>query len=410
MLSEGWDAKTVTHIMGLRAFTSQLLCEQVVGRGLRRTSYELDPDTADLPENERLFKPEYVNVFGVPFSFLPHEEDAAESPAPPQPRTLVEPLPEREAEFGIRWPNVVRVEHEFRPRLTLDVERLAPLRLNPSETVVEAELAKVIGGRPELTSLTQVQLEDLVRTTRQQTLIFQMAHDVFDQVRPTWKGTPDVLLAQLVQHVERVLASDRIQITQPLFYNDPLRRRAMFLLHMNRIVRFVVDAIRDENTERLRPVMDKLRPVLSTADMQPWYTARPCGHTARSHLGMCVYDGTWEAAEAYQLDRSPYVEAWVKNDHLGFDILYSFNGAIRKFRPDFLVRLLNGVHLVLEVKGRDNEEQQAKRTFLEEWCRAVTAQGGFGVWESDASFSVDDLEALLQRHATTEHPPAELLV
>src|SRR5207253_3362388 len=42
MLSEGWDAKTVTHIMGLRAFTSQLLCEQVVGRGLRRTSYEVD--------------------------------------------------------------------------------------------------------------------------------------------------------------------------------------------------------------------------------------------------------------------------------------------------------------------------------------------------------------------------------
>ncbi|NIT61097.1 MAG: hypothetical protein GWN00_34310, partial [Aliifodinibius sp.] len=66
MLSEGWDAKTVTHIMGLRAFTSQLLCEQVVGRGLRRTSYEVNQETGR-------FEPEYVNIFGVPFTFLPHE-------------------------------------------------------------------------------------------------------------------------------------------------------------------------------------------------------------------------------------------------------------------------------------------------------------------------------------------------
>src|SRR6202043_3150496 len=83
MLSEGWDAKTVTHIMGLRAFTSQLLCEQVVGRGLRRTSYEINPDTG-------LFDPEYVNIFGVPFTFLPHEsKDDGSIPAPPKPKTPI---------------------------------------------------------------------------------------------------------------------------------------------------------------------------------------------------------------------------------------------------------------------------------------------------------------------------------
>ncbi len=397
MLSEGWDAKTVTHIMGLRAFTSQLLCEQVVGRGLRRTSYEIDPDTLHLPAAEQLFKPEYVNVFGVPFSFLPHEEDATGTPAPPQPRTIVEPLPEREKEFAIRWPNVVRIEHEFRPRLTLDVDAMPVLQLNASETVVEAELAKVIGGRPEWSSLTRVQLEELIAQTREQTLLFKIAHDVLDQVKPTWKGTREVLMAQLVAHVARVLASNRIEISQPLFHTDPKRRLLMQLLHMNRIVRHVVDAIRDENTDRLRPIFDKLRPVLSTADMQPWYTARPCGSTARSHISVCVYDGTWEAAEAYQLDRSPRVDAWAKNDHLGFDVLYSFNGAIRRFRPDFLVRLKSGVHLVLEVKGRDDEEQRAKRRYLREWCQAVTAEGGFGEWRSDVSLSVDDLESVLQR-------------
>ena len=84
MLSEGWDAKTVTHIMGLRAFTSQLLCEQVVGRGLRRISYDVNPDTGQ-------FEPEYVNIFGIPFTFLPHEGGENDPPPPPKPKTAIEP-------------------------------------------------------------------------------------------------------------------------------------------------------------------------------------------------------------------------------------------------------------------------------------------------------------------------------
>src|SRR6202035_4098295 len=98
MLSEGWDAKTVTHIMGLRAFTSQLLCEQVVGRGLRRTSYEVDETTG-------LFRPEYVNIFGVPFTFLPHEGSADAPPPPPATgKTRIEPVAERRAQYEMSWP------------------------------------------------------------------------------------------------------------------------------------------------------------------------------------------------------------------------------------------------------------------------------------------------------------------
>jgi type III restriction enzyme len=100
MLSEGWDAKTVTHIMGLRAFTSQLLCEQVVGRGLRRTTYEVNPETG-------LFDPEYVNIFGVPFTFLPHEGGEGVVPPPPQPKTPIEPDPAK-SQYEIRWLNIVR--------------------------------------------------------------------------------------------------------------------------------------------------------------------------------------------------------------------------------------------------------------------------------------------------------------
>ena len=119
MLSEGWDAKTVTHIMGLRAFTSQLLCEQVVGRGLRRTEYDVD-------EKSGMFKPEYVNIFGVPFTFLPHESDERTAPKPTALKTPIEPVAEKVA-FEIKWPNVVRIEHVYRNRLSLDWERVEPL-------------------------------------------------------------------------------------------------------------------------------------------------------------------------------------------------------------------------------------------------------------------------------------------
>ena len=112
MLSEGWDAKTVTHIMGLRAFTSQLLCEQVVGRGLRRASYEVNAETG-------MFEPEYVNIFGVPFTFLPHERGESGPPKPPTPKTAIEPVPEK-VQFEIKWPNIIRIEHVYRPRLSLD--------------------------------------------------------------------------------------------------------------------------------------------------------------------------------------------------------------------------------------------------------------------------------------------------
>ncbi|MFP4049960.1 MAG: BPTD_3080 family restriction endonuclease, partial [Desulfovermiculus sp.] len=122
MLSEGWDAKTVTHIMGLRAFSSQLLCEQVVGRGLRRTSYDIDPES-------EMFDPEYVNIFGVPFTFLPHESSDVSDPPPPPPKTAIEPSADKMG-YEITWPNIIRIDRTYMPRLTLDWDRVKPLELN----------------------------------------------------------------------------------------------------------------------------------------------------------------------------------------------------------------------------------------------------------------------------------------
>ena len=392
MLSEGWDAKTVTHIMGLRAFTSQLLCEQVVGRGLRRTSYDVNSDTG-------LFEPEYVNIFGVPFTFLPHEGGENGPPPPPKPKTAIEPVADK-AGFAICWPNIIRIDHGFRPRLSLDRQALQPLELYASETARLAELAPIVDGKPDVTKIEGIDLEKLAREFRTQRIVFEAARDVYDQMQKNWRGGKAVLLAQLVRLVERVIRSDSIIIIPALFNSDDLRRRLIITLNMTRLVQHIWEAIRFENAETVEPMFDRDRPVLSTGDMRIWYTGKPCGSATHSHINFCVYDSTWEASEAFALDRAPEVAAWVKNDHLGFEVLYIHRGVVRKYRPDFLIRFGSGDMLVLETKGRDSEQDQTKRRFLDEWVRAVNTHGGFGRWAWDVSRSPGDILDILARHSS----------
>lgn len=387
MLSEGWDAKTVTHIMGLRAFTSQLLCEQVVGRGLRRMSYEVNPETG-------LLEPEYVNIFGVPFTFLPHEGGEDGPPPPPTPKTAVEPDPAK-AELEIRWPDVVRIERVFAPKLTIDWSTVQLLQLDAAHTAQVAELAPILEGKPDVTKIERIELERLAREFRTQRIIFETARDVFDQMKQSWRSSREILLAQLVRIVEQFIRSDRIAISPPLFYQDELRRRLIITLNMSRVVQHVCEAVRQENTERLVAVFDRDHPIRSTAEMRTWYTGKPCERTKKSHINVCVYDSTWEAADAYVLDTSDEVAAWVKNDHLGFEILYVYRGVVRKYRPDFLVRLMSGDMLVLETKGQDTEQDRVKRRYLDEWIQAVNAHGGFGRWTAAVARNPKEIRDIL---------------
>ncbi len=388
MLSEGWDAKTVTHIMGLRAFTSQLLCEQVVGRGLRRTSYEVDP----------IFAAEYVNIFGVPFTFMPHEggEDDL-PPPPPQPTARIQPLPERK-ELEISWPNIIRIDHEYRPELTLDLSKTKPLVLDAYETPTIADLAPVIDGKPDVTKLTSIDVEKLGKEQRMQRVIFQSAAEVYDLMKPNWKANREFLLAQVIRITESYLTSGRIVISPELFSQDEVRRRILYTLNMTKIVQHLWEAIRFENALAVVPVFDRERPIRSTSDMQPWFTRRPCEPSVRSHVNLCVFDSRWEASEAFELDRNSNVVAWVKNDHLGFEILYVFKGVVLKYRPDYLIRLTSGKMLVIEVKGLDSQQDRTKREFLSEWVKAVNAHGVLGEWSCDVSRNPKDLLNILQTH------------
>ena len=386
MLSEGWDAKTVTHIMGLRAFASQLLCEQVVGRGLRRTAYDVNSTTG-------LLEPEYVNIFGVPFTFLPHESETG-VPAPPLPKTAIKPVTEKQ-KFEITWPNVVRIDRVLKPRLTVDWDKTERLILVAEQTARIAELAPIVDGKPDMTRIAAINLQKLAQEFRMQRIAFETAQKAYDELQPDWRGNRIVLVAQLVRLTEQFLRSDRVVIKPKSFATDVLKRRLMLTLNMTKAVRQVLQSIRFENAQLLVPIFDRDRPIRSTGDMVPWYTGKPCEHAVRSHINLCVFDSTWEATTAYALDHHPAVEAWVKNDHLGFEVLYIHNGVIHKYRPDFLIRLMGGEMLVLEVKGRSRPSDLTKRKYLQDWVAAVNSHGGFGHWSCAVSSTASEIHDIL---------------
>lgn len=390
MLSEGWDAKTVTHIMGLRAFSSQLLCEQVVGRGLRRTSYDVGTDG--------LFEPEYVNIFGVPFTFLPHEGGDDNPPPPPNPKTQIEPVKEKE-QYALSWPNVIRVDHIYKSSLTIDFDKIQPIELDPYESITSAEMAAILEGKPNKAGeLAEIDLKQIAERYRMQTIIFETAKRIYNNEKDKWQGIKEHLFGQLVGIVSQFIDRDKIIIKNDLFLNEDLRKLVLILLNMNKIIHYVWQAIKLENTTEIKPVFDTVKPIRSTGDMRTWYTSKPCECSDKSHINFCVYDSTWEATESYVLDKNKDVAAWVKNDHLGFEIMYNYQGVVRKYWPDFIIKLTNGTQLVLETKGKDDDRNKIKRDFLDEWVCAINAHGGFGKWAWAVSKHPSDLEGILKKY------------
>ena len=391
MLSEGWDAKTVTHILGLRAFSSQLLCEQVVGRGLRRTSYDVD-------ETNGLFIAEYVNIFGIPFTFLPHESDESGEPKKAKNKTQIEVLPER-ADFQISWPNIIRLDRVMKPKLSVDISQIDRFVLEASETRLTAELAPIVDGKPDLLKCTEIDLKKLDSELRMQKLIFNAASQTYELVKASWQNeaTKFALFGQIVQLVEDYLSSGAIEINPPLFSSTLLHKRIMYMINMNKIVRHLWGFIQLSQTEKVLPVFDTAKKVRSTGDMPTWYTTKPCWPTRKSHINMCVFDSAWEATESYMLEKNENVTAWVKNDHLGFEIVYVYDGVVRKYHPDFLVRLKSGKTLVLETKGQETRRDIEKRKALAVWISAVNDLVDYGKWCSDVSYNVADVDGIIAK-------------
>ena len=394
MLSEGWDTRTVTHIMGLRAFSSQLLCEQVIGRGLRRVSYEVGKDG--------LFEPEYVEVFGVPFIFLPQEHNPNQDVSVSDPKRLVGPVKEKE-QHEISWPNVLRIDPVPKSHLELDIEAAEPYEINPYERITEVEMQAVVEGKPHPEVRELIGLAHIAREKRLQTFVFQAACKVCDGVEEwpewkNWKSSKEVFVAQLIELINQFVLAGKVKISglEDRSYSIYDREfEVHIILNQKEITDHLLEQIKVKNTKKLVPIFDVEQPVGSTTKVRPWHSSRKrCQWVHKSHISHCIYDSGWEASEAFRLDHAEEVASFVKNDHLNFTISYKYRGTVHKYRPDFIVKLANGEHLVLEVKGQDRPKEKAKRDALKRWAAAINHDGSFGVWHCATSFHPNDLKGI----------------
>jgi type III restriction enzyme len=196
--------------------------------------------------------------------------------------------------------------------------------------------------------------------------------------------------------------------------NDPLKIKIMYMLNMNRIVEHLWNFIRLQETEQIVPIFDPNHKTRSTGTMPTWWTSKHREPLKKSHISHCVYDSTWEATEAYKIEKNPHVTAFAKNDHLGFGILYTFDGIPHYYYPDFLIKLDNGKTLVLETKGQDSPLVEEKHRALAEWIEAVNALAGarrlpssivlkeYGEWCSGISFNIADVDGIIAEHAAKD--------
>ncbi|MFC9939845.1 BPTD_3080 family restriction endonuclease [Nocardiopsis alba] len=373
MLTEGWDANTVTHILGVRPFRSQLLCEQVVGRGLRRRSYAVN--------DEGFFEPEYANVYGIPFQFIPSDKPTKD-PLPPKPVQEVRSLEGRE-HLRITFPKLdgYRVEvPDEEMDLNLDVaERFA---IGPDTVPRWVEVQGVIGeGEHDLS-------ED--RTYRRQEVAFALAKRILDSRFNTAEDKRPWLFPRLVE-ICREWIDHRVTIDRGYslgYLMTITQAQVQAADHIwNAITRYV-----GNRRDRLRPMLNRFDPQGSTEEVY-FHTRKATVPAEKSEVSHVTLDGwlgnTWEQLLASELELNQDVAAYVKNDHLGFSIPYVHKGRSHSYVPDFLVRIHRPEdedfdrYLIVEVSGSQKSPGPTRAkaaTARDSWCVAVNNHGGFGRW------------------------------
>ncbi len=363
MLTEGWDANTVTHILGIRAFGTQLLCEQVVGRGLRRRSYSVN--------DEGRFEPEYAEVYGVPFSFIPCSGSSGEPPEP-KPITRVRALEER-SELEITFPRVRGYRFELSgDRLDAAFTEQSRLTLSTQDVPNETEMLPVVGEG------AKHRLDDL-RRHREQELVYRLAKRTFER---HWPDEPWAF-PQLVRIT-------RTWITDHLVFKDNTFPQMMLLHELaDRAVERIRHAIvRAESGEKaLLPTLAPYDTIGSTRYVD-FDTTKPVMATdpARCHVSHVVCDTeSWEQKVAQVLEDLDEVVSYVKNERLGFTIPYTREGEQHEYHPDFIAhvedRTDEPLNLIVEASGQDLETKAAKVEAAKTmWVPAVNNLGEVGRW------------------------------
>ena len=384
MLTEGWDASTVTHVLGVRAFGTQLLCEQVVGRALRRQSYE--------PNEEGLFDVEYADVLGIPFDFT--AEPTPVSPQRPRKTVQVKALsPDRDA-CEIRFPRVAgyrvelpedRIEADFKSDSTLV---LTPEIIGPSVTRNEG----IIG---EGVDLNLVHTGDL----RPSTLLFHLTKRL---IETKWRDPgeePKLFLFGALKRVARQWLENHLVCkggTNPA----QLMYLALADIACERITAGIVSKHVDERP--VRAVLDPYNPGGSTRHIHFATSKQTLWETdpRRSHVNWVVCDGDWEAEFCRVAEAHPQVRAYVKNQGLGLEVPYRSGSENRTYVPDFVVLIDDGrgnedlLRLIIEIKGRRREDAKDKKNTMDTfWVPGVNQLGAYGRWAFAEFQSVYEIDA-----------------
>ncbi|MFP4622483.1 MAG: restriction endonuclease subunit R, partial [Bacteroidales bacterium] len=370
--TEGWDSNNVTHVLGVRAFGTQLLCEQVIGRALRRQSYDLN--------EEDLFNVEYADVLGIPFDFT--AKPVIAPPQPPRETIQVKAVRPDRDHLEIQFPRVEGYRVELpEERLTAEFNENSVLELNPK--VVGPSKTKNAGIIGEEVDLSLKHLEKV----RYSTLIFHITRRL---IYTKWRDPDEKPKTHLFGQLKRITRQwlDQCLVCKGGTYPAQLMYQELADTACERITA----AISRAETKKERPVKAILDPYnpsgstmhvnFNTSKIERWQTdPRKC------HLNWVILDSDWEAEFCRVVENHPKVKAYVKNHNLGLEVPYRYGGENRRYYPDFIVLVDDGngeedpLHLVVEIKGFRHENAKDKKEAVENyWIPGVNNLGSYGRW------------------------------
>ena len=381
MLTEGWDANTVTHVLGVRAFGTQLLCEQVIGRALRRQSYDLNEDG--------LFNVEYADVLGIPFDFT--AKPVVAPPQPPRETIQVRAVRPARDHLEIRFLRVEGYRVELpEERLKAEFNDDSVLELTPD--LVGPSITRNAGIIGEDVDLSLKHLEDM----RHSSVLFHVAKRLlYTKWRDPGKEPKLHLFGQLKRITKQWL--NTCLVCKGGTYPAQLMYQELADMACERITAGIVRTLVGQRP--IKAVLDPYNPTgstihvnFTTSKAHRWETdARRC------HINWVILDSDWEAEFCRVAESHPRVRAYVKNHNLGLEVPYRYGSTTRKYIPDFIVLVDDGhddpLQLVVEIKGYRGEDAKEKKTTMETyWIPGVNNHGQYGRWAFAEFTAVYEIE------------------
>ena len=378
MLAEGWDANTVTHIVGLRPFGSQLLCEQVVGRALRRKSYALNEET-------QMFSEETAKVFGVPFELIPFKvSSSGPQPLQPDPHHIYS-VPEK-AEYEVSFPVVTGYHQSGEFEVFIDWSQVSKVTIDPMKIPQVVELTPLTTPEGSLAAYGPgekpvLSLKDWRSQFRDQQVAFRLAREICAHWQ-TDNGAEAVPVHQLFPKV--AFAAKR-------FLAEKLERKGdsqpCDVLLVGEYIQAAIGSLLEAIKKGASTGSAEVAVIPQGASGRgstlyvDFHTTKPIYPVTRCHLNAMVADtGRWEQSAAFLLDSHPGVTKWAKNDRLGFFILYRHRGLPAKYIPDFIAVTDNETNVIVEIKGQVTDGADAKAKAAQRWVDAVNRLGQHKTW------------------------------